>query len=108
MQSNALRKPSADDLCYGESPQSIEEVLAGGLKIIDGSPVGISDFDGNDDTIIFAYDSNRVSNPIFTLIDGDYPGDKILLLNGKRMVLIEDADSLELSDIMTVESPSLA
>lgn len=91
-----------------EQEMSFLDVIPEGDWVKKGSTVEILNFDENDDTIIFAYDPDINTSPEFSLLDGENPGDKFLMMDGIRVVLIEKASSLKLSDIVMIETPLAA
>lgn len=80
------------------------DLLAESLLIDAAHPVEITDYDNDEDRIVFAYDPVLTPEPSMELQDGDNPGDKVLLMNGAPMIAISNAASLGLADIVMMET----
>ncbi|PHQ93863.1 MAG: hypothetical protein COB40_13430 [Marinosulfonomonas sp.] len=82
---------------------TLSQSVSNGAPIRVGNPVKLGNFDGAEDTILFAFDPEQTPDPEFGLLDGKLSGEKILTMNGENMVQIANAASLVLADIMMIE-----
>ena len=82
--------------------QQQQRMFADSTLVRSGEPAQISDYDGDEDAILFAYDPVLTPDPKIDLLQGDN-GAKVLMLNDQPAVTFQNSPSLTISDINVFE-----
>jgi hypothetical protein len=85
-----------------------EKMFADSTLVRNGSPTQIDGYDESEDAILFGYDPILTPDPKIELVNGNFAGDKVLLMNGTPVITFAASPDVTLSDINVFELPQTA